>query len=157
MSAATTNQPNAKHAPSESNDWRAVWLTLLEVLLLAGSAMALAAYARFQWVEPAHMGPLCAAAATANDWRCGARDITIALFSGNRLGWAALAYAVLAFVVLWRAGRARALATVFSWLGIVVAAFGLVLYSAAWCAPALWLSALARLRTRGASEGNDRQ
>jgi hypothetical protein len=123
---------------------RAQAIAFIEMATCCTLAFALAFVARFQWIEPASMEPLCQALAGAgNDWRCAARELTIAVFSHNRLGWAALIVSALALIF-----RLRALAVV----GAVFSVSGLVLYSAAFCAPAFWLSVLARTRAARSHE-----
>jgi hypothetical protein len=105
-----------------------VWLG---VGLLCGLSLLLAAYVRFAWIESSIVAAPCDAG--TNSIVCTVRTWIIQAFVHERLGWAALALAALAFAVAspWLAGTA-----------LFLASSGLVLYSTQLCAPAALLAAL---------------
>lgn len=65
--------------------------------LLLALIAALAAWIRYGLIEPAAIGHLCEAAATAPAW-CQGRQLLVFGFLGYGYGWAALACAALALV-----------------------------------------------------------
>ena len=67
--------------------------------LLLALIAALAAWIRYGLIEPAEIGHLCEAAATAPAW-CHGRQLLVFGFLGYGYGWAALAFAALA--LLWK-------------------------------------------------------
>jgi hypothetical protein len=105
-----------------------VWLG---VALLCGLSLLLAAYVRFNWIESSTVAAPCDAGASS--MVCTLRAWIIQAFVHQRLGWAALALAALAYAVAspWLAGAA-----------LFLGASGLVLYSTQLCAPAALLAAL---------------
>ena len=115
--------------PARLAPFVAPFVTLSAALLLAGLA-------RYRLVEPAGLTALC----DALPWEsttCILRSLTVQAFAGERLGMLALALAVPALLMRWRALGLFALAA---------AGAGLVLYSTRWAAPAALLAGLALLR-----------
>jgi|CXWL01.1.fsa_nt_gi hypothetical protein len=104
---------------------------------LAAAALAIAALARTQLVEPAHWSAACDAAPWQGAW-CPLRTALIEAFVSQRIGWVALAAALVAAVL-----RKRPLA--YAALGLGCA--GLVLYSVSTAAPAVLVAALVLVRT----------
>jgi apolipoprotein N-acyltransferase len=111
------------------------WKTLAFALVLSMAGLGLAAAARHMLVEPADMTAYCDGGASSG-W-CIARTWIIQAFVHQRIGWAALALAVLASVSGWRSAAALAL-----WL----ACAGMVLYTTELCAPAVLLALLVFVR-----------
>jgi hypothetical protein len=105
-----------------------IWLG---VALGCGMALMAAAHVRYQWVEAVDVAVRCDAG--AGGLLCTLRAGIIQAFVHQRLGWAALALAVLAFV-----GRSAGLAGV----ALLLACAGLVLYCTELSAPAALLAAL---------------
>lgn len=122
--------------PNPAFRWRALtWVGALLVLGLAG--ISVAGWVRYGLIEPEPVAKFCAATAHALSWRCQLRDGTIFLLTDQRLGWFAVALAVVSF--LCRHNRLCYLA----WLGWWVASMAFVLYNAELAAPALLLSGAA--------------
>lgn len=120
----STSNDDALHGPS--------WLAPSGVML---GMLALASLVRYRLVEPADLTALCA----ATPWdspACMLRSLAVQAFSGQRIGIAALACALLALLTGWRSVALLALAC---------ASAGLILYSTDWAAPAVLLAALALL------------
>lgn len=118
------SRENSLHGPS--------WLVPTIVML---GMLTLASLVRYRLVEPADLTALCA----ATPWdspACMLRSLAVQAFSGQRIGIAALACALLALL----SGR-RGIAL----LALACASAGLVLYSTDWAAPAVLLAALALL------------
>ena len=111
--------------------WRAAAL----VVAIAGSGLALAAALRYGLVEPAEATFRCDSG--AQDALCVLRAWTIQAFVNQRMGWCALALAVLATLGQWRYVAGLALFT---------ASAGLVLYTTELCAPAALLALLVFVR-----------
>ena len=109
--------------------------TAISVVSICAIALALAAAARHGLVEPADMTARCDAG--AQEMWCTVRAWTIQAFVNERLGWAALALALIAAVTAWRPLAAAAL---------FVACAGLILYTTELCAPAALLAALVFVR-----------
>jgi hypothetical protein len=100
------------------------------------SALALAGLARYRLVEPADLTAACDAA----PWEgavCTLRSLIVRAFAAERLGLAAMGYALLALVTRWRWSALTALA---------LGSAGLVLYSVGWAAPAVLIAALVLVR-----------
>jgi apolipoprotein N-acyltransferase len=104
-------------------------------LLLGLVALALAAGLRHRLIEPVHLTAYCDGGA-ASAW-CTLRAWVIQAFVHQRIGWFALAVAVLASITSWRSLAA---------LAILASCAGLVLYTADLCAVALVLSVLVFVR-----------
>jgi hypothetical protein len=115
------------------------WLVPVAIVL---GALLLASLARHRLVEPAELTAMCAAMSWDSP-ACVLRSLVVQAFAGQRIGLAALAFALLALLTRWRATALLALA---------VASAGLVLYSTSWAAPAVLLAALAL--PRPASSGD---
>ena len=105
--------------------------TAVYVVLIGATALALAAAARHGLVEPADMTARCDGGAP--DAWCSVRAWTIQAFVNQRIGWVALALAVVATVTGWRSLAAAAL---------FAACAGLILYTTELCAPAALLALL---------------
>ena len=118
-----------------------LWRTVAIVVLTGAIALALAAALRYGLVEPADMTAHCDAGAP--DAWCRLRAWTIQSFVHQRIGWAALALALIATVGAWRSVAALALFT---------ASGGLVLYTTALSAPAALLALLVFVRRRPAQQ-----
>ena len=114
--------------------------TVLTVITVCAAAFALAAAARHGLVEPPDMTAHCDGG--AQDVRCNVRAWVIQSFVNQRIGWVALALAMLATVTAWRSIAAAAL---------FVACAGLILYTTELCAPAVLLALLVFVRS--AAEG----
>jgi hypothetical protein len=115
---------DASHWPS--------WFAPIVVVL---GMLTLASLVRYRLVEPADLTALC----VATPWdspACMLRSLAVQAFSGQRIGMAALACALVALLT----GRHR-----IALLALAIASVGLVLYSTAWAAPAVLLAALALL------------
>jgi hypothetical protein len=118
------SRESSLHGPS--------WLAPTVVIL---GMLALSSLVRYRLVEPADLTALCA----ASPWdspACLLRSLAVQAFSGQRIGIAALACALLALL----SGR-RSIAL----LALASASAGLILYSTDWAAPAVLLAALALL------------
>ncbi len=109
--------------------------TAVYVVLIGAIALALAAAVRHGLIEPADVTARCDGGAT-DSW-CMVRAWTIQAFVNQRIGWAALALAVLATVTGWRTLAGAAL---------FVACAGLILYTTELCAPAALLALLVLVR-----------
>ena len=92
---------------------------------------------RYDLIEPASMGAFCEAASA--HWRCMIRQAIIGLLTEQRLGWLAIAFALLSLAV-WTSAL--------GWFAWCVASSGFVLYNAELSAPALLLAGLALTRAR---------
>jgi hypothetical protein len=101
------------------------------VALWCGLSLMAAAFVRHTWIEAMDVAAPCDAG--AGDMVCLLRAWIIQAFVHQRLGWAALGLAALAFVFKssWAAGAA-----------LFLACSGLVLYSTELSAPAALLAAL---------------
>lgn len=107
----------------------------LAAVLICTIALALAAAARHWLIEPAQVSARCDAGA-ADLW-CVIRAWTIQSFVHQRIGWFALGAACVATVTAWRS---------MAGLALFAACAGLVLYTAALCAPAALLALLVLVR-----------
>lgn len=107
------------------------WRTAVGVVLICATALALAAAARHGLIEPADVTARCDGG--AKDSWCIVRAWIIQAFVNQRIGWAALAMALMATVTGWRTLAGAAL---------FVACVGLILYTTELCAPAALLAAL---------------
>jgi hypothetical protein len=107
---------------------RLVWIL---VALWCTTALVVAAYVRFQWIEAPSLASRCDQGAA--DFVCTLRAWVIQAFIHQRLGWAAVALALIAFALrsVWTAG-----------IALFLACSGLVLYSTELCSPAALLAAL---------------
>lgn len=115
---------------------RASWLSLA----LSGIAvLAAALWLRYGLVEREGLELLCT---QAQDSRCALREMVIATFAHNRLGYVSLAAAVLALLPLMRP---------LAWVGWLGGIAGLVLYCFDTSAPAALLSLLLLARAATAS------
>ena len=101
------------------------------VVVICLTAFTLAAAARYGLVEPAEMRATCDGGAQSS--LCTLRSWIIQVFVHQRIGWFALALAVLAFVGGWRSAAA---------LALFAACTGLVLYTTEVSAPAALLAGL---------------
>lgn len=129
----------ASHAAFTGPSPARQWVVALGVVALA---LGLSAALRHRVVEPADVSAFCVAQG-GGDPLCALRSAVVALFSHQRLGWAALGLSLLAVWTRWRALALLALAT---------ACAGLMLYCTRYAAPAALLSVLALLpawRTAG--------
>ena len=113
------------------------WRTAAVVVLTCAIALTLAAALRYGLIEPADVTARCDGGAL--DAGCSLRAWTIQTFVHQRIGWAALALAVVATLGAWRRVAAVAL---------FAACAGLVLYTTELCAPAALLAALVFVRSR---------
>ena len=111
------------------------WRTVVAVVLICATALALAAAARHGLVEPADVTARCDGG--ARDGWCTVRAWIIQAFVNQRIGWAALTLAALATVTGWRSLAGAAL---------FVACAGLILYTTELCAPAALLALLVFVR-----------
>ncbi len=109
--------------------------SLALALAICIAALGLAALARHRLIEPADMTAYCDGGAGGS--LCVLRAWIIQAFVHQRIGWFALALAVLATATAWRSVAALAL---FS------ACAGMVLYTTELCAPAALLAALVFVR-----------
>jgi hypothetical protein len=109
--------------------------TAVALGLICATAFALAAAARYGLIEPADITARCDGG--DSDIWCTVRAVIIQAFVNQRIGWAALALAVLATVTAWRSIATAAL---------FVACAGLILYTTELCAPAALLAALVFVR-----------
>jgi hypothetical protein len=107
-----------------------VWLTLLGVL-----ALTCAFYFRYQVIEQSTVGIGCEA--TPGTWLCTSRRAVIAMFTPAVFGWVALGAAVLNLL--------RPSVLLFA-IGLIAAAFGIVLYNVALSALAVGLLVLSFAR-----------
>lgn len=131
--AETNAGPGRDGSPPSRNPRRRApsWVrTLGPALMVAAGAAALAAAARYRWVEPQEWSLLCDPA----PWQpgCVGRSLVIQSFIDQRLAWVALGLALAAGLL-----RLRWLAAV----ALAAGTAGLVLYCAGLGAPAA-LSAL---------------
>lgn len=117
------------------------WRRWLAAGLTCAVALALAAAARHWLIEPAGVSAHCDAGAT-NAW-CLVRAWTIQLFVHQRIGWAALSLALMAYVTRW---YRVAWMTGVAWVALFAACAGLVLYTSDLSAPAALLALLALVR-----------
>jgi hypothetical protein len=116
--------------------------SLTRVLMIVASALAvlgLALWIRYSLMEPQEMALICVQSA---EMACRVRETAIAVINQQRLGYFALAAAVLAPIP-----RLRSLA----WLGWAAGLAGLVLYCWDFSAPAAVLSLLVLARPAYAS------
>ena len=114
------------------------WIAILTGV--GGLTLICAQSIRYDLIEPASVGAFCEAASTqSTNWRCLIRQAVIALLTEQRLGWLAIAVALLSLVA-----RASAL----GWIAWCLASAGFVLYHAELSAPALLLAGLALTRAR---------
>lgn len=118
---------------------RATGMQVLRLVFSGLVAVGLALAIRYGLVEPEGMAQLCQQATTL---QCTLRDALVQLFVQQRLGYVALAAAVLAW---WP--RLRALA----WLGWGAGLSGLVLYCWEPSAPAVLLALLLLAKPASAS------
>lgn len=109
--------------------------SLAPALAIAAVAVALAAAARFGLVEPPAMAAACDPAPW--DGACTLRTLLVGAFHQARLGWAAVALALLATIT-----RRRDVAG----LALAAGCAGAVLYSADASVPAALLAALVYAR-----------
>ena len=109
--------------------------TVLCVVLIGATALALAAAARYGLVEPADMTARCDAG--AQEVWCSVRAWTIQAFVNQRIGWVALALAAIATLTGWRSLAGAAL---------FAACIGLILYTTELGAPAALLALLVFVR-----------
>ena len=114
---------------------RLYWVAILASV--CGLALIGARAIRYDLVEPASVGAFCETAST--HWRCVIREGVLALLTDQRLGWLAIAVALLSL-----AFRTPAL----GWCAWSFASVGFVLYNAELAAPALLLAGLALTRAR---------
>ncbi len=111
------------------------WRAALSVVMICATALAFAAAARHGLVEPADVTAHCDGGGQ-EAW-CSVRAWTIQVFVNQRIGWVALALALLATVTAWRSVAAAAL---------FAACAGLILYTTELCAPAALLALLVFVR-----------
>ena len=111
------------------------WIAILTGV--GGLTLICAHSIRYDLIEPASVGAFCEAA--SGHWRCLIRRSVLALLTEQRLGWLAIAVALLSLVA-----RASAL----GWIAWCLASAGFVLYNAELAAPALLLAGLALTRAR---------
>ena len=109
--------------------------TVVWVLLIGTTALALAAAARYGLVEPADMTARCDGG--AQEVWCSVRAWTIQVFVNQRIGWAALALATIATLTGWRSVAGTALFT---------ACISLILYTTELGAPAALMALLVFVR-----------
>ena len=107
---------------------------------VGGLALMGAHAIRYDLIEPASVGAFCETASTqSTHWRCLIRQGVIALLTDQRLGWLAIAVALLSLVF----GTSA-----LGWCAWCLASAGFVLYNAELSAPALLLAGLALTRAR---------
>lgn len=111
------------------------WRSLALVVVICAASLGLAALARHRLIEPADMTAYCDGGAGGTV--CMLRAWIIQAFVHQRIGWFALALAVLATITAWRSLAAVAL---FS------GGAGMVLYTTELCAPAALLAMLVFVR-----------
>ena len=111
------------------------WRSVAHPVLICMAALGLAALARHRLIEPADMTAYCdsGAGGTLCIWRAW----IIQAFVHQRIGWFALALAVLATMTAWRSLAA---------LALLSAGAGMVLYTTELCAPAALLAMLVFVR-----------
>ena len=109
--------------------------TAISVVSICAIALALAAATRHGLVEPADMTARCDGG--AQEMWCTVRAWTIQAFVNQRIGWAALALALIATVTGWSTVAAAAL---------FAACAGMILYTTELCAPAALLAVLVFVR-----------
>lgn len=112
-----------------------VWKSLALVVVICTVSLGLAALVRHRWIEPADVTAYCDGG--AGSAFCILRAWIIQAFVHQRIGWCALALAVLATVTAW-----RSVAT----LALFAACAGMVLYTTELCAPAALLAMLVFVR-----------
>jgi apolipoprotein N-acyltransferase len=111
------------------------WRAALVVIMVCGTALALAAAARHGLIEPADVSARCDNG--GRDAWCSVRAWIIQAFVHQRIGWAAWALAVLATVTAWRGVAGIAL---------FLACAGMILYTTELSAPAAVLALLVFVR-----------
>ena len=114
-----------------------VHLWVASLISVGGLALIAAYYVRYSVIEPASIGAFCEAAAT--DCWCQIRQAILALLTEQRLGWLAIALAVVSLILT---------AAWMGWLAWFVASAGFVLYNAELAAPALLLAGVMLARSR---------
>jgi hypothetical protein len=108
-------------------------------LIVFGTALAAATAVRHGLVEPAELTARCDASPwTAAD--CVMRTLSVQTFVHQRVGWVALMAGLVALGL-----RDGALRRWLSLMALACGAWGLMLYSSAYAAPAVLLAALAAL------------
>lgn len=122
-----------------------VFLWIAALLAVGGSGLIVAYYVRHDLVEPASMGAFCEIATT--HWRCLIRQAIIGLLTDQRLGWLAVALAVLSLIFR---------LPTWGWLAWFLAPAGFVLYHAELSAPALLLAGVALVRARHHAQNRGR-
>lgn len=100
-------------------------------------ALTSAYYIRYDLIEPAAVGTFCETASAL--WRCLIRQAILVLLTEHRLGWLAVAAALLSLVL--------GMPTL-GWCAWFLASAGFVLYNAELAAPALLLAGVALARAR---------
>jgi hypothetical protein len=116
-----------------------MYIQVLKLLLSGLAVLGVALWVRYALVEQQGMDVLCAQAA---DMGCTVREIAIAIFNQQRLGYFSLAAAVLALIPQLR---------LLAWAGWVAGIAGLVLYCFEPSAPAVVLALLVLARPAAAS------
>ncbi len=116
------------------------WLPMppLAWLIVTVAVATVAAWTRFELIEPLARSAACAA--DPGTALCRVRAVVVMLFQGERVGWAALVIALAGSVSGWR------------WLtgtGMVIGAASLMLYSVEPGAAAVLLASIALLRRPG--------
>lgn len=111
------------------------------LIAVGGLALMVAYYVRYSVVEPVSVGAFCEAATT--HWRCLIRQGLLSLLTDHRLGWLAIALAVLSLIFG---------VPTFGWLAWFLACAGFVLYNAELAAPALLLAGVALVRSRHSAQ-----
>jgi hypothetical protein len=111
------------------------WKSLTLVVLICMASLGLATLARHRLIEPADITAYCDGGAGGT--LCVLRAWTIQTFVHQRIGWFALALAVLATLTAWRSVAA---------LALFAACAGMVLYTTELCAPAALLAMLVFVR-----------
>jgi hypothetical protein len=111
------------------------WKSLALGMVICITALGLAALARHRLIEPADFTAYCDGG--ADGAICVLRAWIIQAFVHQRIGWFALALAVLATATAWRSVAA---------LALFAACAGMVLYTTELCAPAALLAILVFVR-----------
>ncbi len=111
------------------------WRSLALVVLICIAGLGLATLTRQRLIEPADMTAYCDGGASGTI--CVLRAWIIQTFVHQRIGWFALALAVLATVTAWPSAAA---------LALFAACAGMVLYTTELCAPAALLAMLVFVR-----------
>ena len=119
------------------------WRTAALVVSICAMALLLASAARHRLVEPADMTAFCDAG--GQTLACWVRAWTIQAFVHQRIGWAALALALIATATGYRAIYLP-LHLLIAAAALFVACAGLILYTTELCAPAVLLAALVFVR-----------